>query len=158
MIDLYVYPSFSTPMYSSENAIGKITDKNGIVISQGFYHSGLLQGPNGKKIDKDGTISEGIFEKGFLHGKGKRTELEEIHEGEFKFGYLEGQGKITYKKRKQVFVGQFKYGRLNGEGKIIYEDAEKSVKGHLKIISFWISKHGSSHSIWLHLNTQLFAQ
>lgn len=107
---------------------GKITDKNGMVISGGVYKNGLLHGALGKKIDQYGNISEGMFEKDFLHGQGKRTESDgTIHEGEFQYNELCGQGKITYKKLKLVFVGQFNYGRLNGDGKIIYEDGSGKV-------------------------------
>ncbi len=80
----------------------------------------LLNG-KGRKTNEEGSIEEGEFKNGKLHGKGKIYWLKlndlRIKEGEFKEGFLTGQGiRIEFDGTK--IEGNFKEDLLDGKGSI----------------------------------------
>ena len=57
-------------------------------IAEGEFKDGKLHG-SGKKTDQDGSIAEGEFVRDGLQGQGKRTLSDgTVEEGEFKGGFL----------------------------------------------------------------------
>lgn len=67
----------------------------------------------------NGSIGEGEFEDGELHGIGKLTTPSgNYYEGEFEHGALTGQGK--YVSHDETAQGTYKDGKLNGKGKVTY--------------------------------------
>lgn len=75
----------------------------------------------GKIILNDGTILEGSFEEGVLHGPGKKTLLDgTVLQGMFVNGFLDGHGKKTLP-TGVIFEGKFERDALNGTGKKIID-------------------------------------
>lgn len=83
----------------------------------------------GTKIDKDGTLYEGLFcVNSCLQGMGKKTTKDNVvYTGEFSMGKLNGKGQILDKNGIVIQEGIFKNDLLQGKGKKIDKDGTISV-------------------------------
>lgn len=78
-------------------------------IVEGTFHNG---DGKGKITLLSGTVIEGEFLHGVLHGKGKMTTKMLVQEGEFQNGRLNGQGKRYFPHRNVIMEGTYKDGVL----------------------------------------------
>ena len=95
------------------------------VVYTGQYNDKGQYHGNGKLVDDDGTIYEGQWENGKIHGKGTETHPSRLHwyQGDFLNGKRHGQGEEIYLNGKR-FTGTWHEGEKKGigHGKEIYAD------------------------------------
>ena len=104
------------------NLKGKKHGFGTLLFSNGVKYEGFWINDSfdlfGRKIDLDGTISEGFFKKGKLNGKGIQQTLISYYEGNFKDDLKSGFGQLTTD--NEQYVGNFIENMKNGSGKLTF--------------------------------------
>lgn len=90
---------------------------------KGFFRKDYFHG-YGKLTYPNGSVFEGVFNKGSLSKGILKFSNGQVYEGEFLNQNFEGKGKLTLK-WGEVHEGMWSYGKLNGDSKIIYTDGTK---------------------------------
>ena len=116
--------SESEYMTQYENKYGKLTGyikfktPNGSIY-EGDYVNGDLHG-QGKATHSDGTVYKGEWKNGLQHGKGKHTESVEVTN-------VTEEWQVTtvnemFQKKSYEYQGEWKKGQQHGMGKFIWTD------------------------------------
>ena len=119
-------------VYTIKNGKGYIKEyKNGILILEGEYSNGEING-RGKEYNSEGTlIFKGIYLNTLKNGFGE--EYYELHkikfEGEYKHGKRNGKGK-EYQKGNIVFEGEYINNKRNGKGREYNEKGRLIFEGN----------------------------
>ena len=106
--------------------------------------------PNGKGIqyNKDGTIIQGIFKAGNVHGIATKYEpngVVKISKGNFIGDKMTGYGKIYHPNGRLEFKGEFKEDVIEKKGILMDEDGNKVYDGE-----FWDGKyHGTGNKYYI---------
>jgi hypothetical protein len=91
-------------------------------VDEGDFVEGRLHG-KGKRTYNDGAVYIGDFVNGLRHGKGKTTNANgDVHEGDYANGNSHGKGKYTWADDGTVYEGDFVDSKFHGKGKITYAD------------------------------------
>jgi multiple sugar transport system permease protein len=120
----------------------KLTLPDGSVY-EGDFVNGELHG-KGKKTYPDGMVYEGDWVNGKQNGKGKLITANSTYEGDFVDGYMTGRGKMIFASG-DVYEGQVVSGKPDGIGKYTWADGYTK-EGSFRDGNFVESGYSSSYS------------
>ena len=79
----------------------------------------------------DGTVYDGEWKDGKIHGQGKKTWADgTVYDGEWKDGNYHGQGKMTWATDGTVYDGEWKDDNMHGQGE--FTSLDGTFKGEVK--------------------------
>ena len=100
---------------------GKKTYPNGTVYN-GKFGDIIQEEGQGVWVEKSGFRYEGLFEKGYFHGKGKATYTDGVtYEGDWVKDKITGTG-VWIEPNGMKYEGSFLESAFHGKGKIIFEN------------------------------------
>jgi antitoxin component YwqK of YwqJK toxin-antitoxin module len=113
-----------------KNGTGRFTDDEGNNFEGRWAGDEFVKG---KITYHDGSIEEGDFVNGELHGQGKTyVDGQIFQEGDFKKGVLNGKGKSYHENGAVAEDGEFVDDELNGQGKKYYENGQLWREGEFR--------------------------
>jgi len=111
---------------SEKHGFGTLLFNNGVKYN-GYWINNKFD-LFGRKVDVDGTISEGFFKNFSLNGKGYQSTLISNYKGDFKNGMKHGFGEL--KTDNELYIGDFENNMRNGFGKLLFHQSGNKYEGN----------------------------